>query len=104
MCDWKGKVAVITGGSSGLGLTIARQLLAAGAHVVLAARDSQRLDQAAREVRAAGCFHTGGAVPVRRGRGGVPPCAGGRGGAVRSHWPAYGGRGVGSGTFSRQRT
>ena len=54
MSDWKGKVTVITGGSSGLGLTIARQLLAAGAHVVLAARDPQRLDQAAREVRAAG--------------------------------------------------
>jgi NADP-dependent 3-hydroxy acid dehydrogenase YdfG len=45
MSDWKGKVAVITGGSSGLGLTIARQLLAAGAHVVLAARDSQRLER-----------------------------------------------------------
>ena len=54
MSDWKGKVAVVTGGSSGLGLTIAKKLLAAGAQVVLAARDPQRLDQAAREVQRAG--------------------------------------------------
>ena len=54
MSDWKGKVAVVTGGSSGLGLTIARQLLAAGAQVVLAARDPQRLGQAAGEVQGAG--------------------------------------------------
>ena len=54
MSDWKGKVAVVTGGSSGLGLTIAKTLLGAGAQVVLAARDPQRLDQAACEVQGAG--------------------------------------------------
>ena len=54
MSDWKGKVAVVTGGSSGLGLTIAQALLNAGAQVVLAARDAQRLDQAVRELQVTG--------------------------------------------------
>jgi len=40
---WLNKVAIVTGGSSGLGLAIARQLFAAGSSVVLAARDEGRL-------------------------------------------------------------
>lgn len=43
MSYWLNKVAIVTGGSSGLGLAIARQLFASGATVVLAARDEGRL-------------------------------------------------------------
>jgi len=38
-----GKVAVITGGTVGIGLAIARGLAAEGAHLALCARDEQRL-------------------------------------------------------------
>ncbi len=41
-----GKVAVVTGGSRGLGLAIARRLRAEGAHVALFARDSGELARA----------------------------------------------------------
>ena len=39
----EGKVALITGGGTGIGLVIARSLGQVGAHVVLAARDAERL-------------------------------------------------------------
>lgn len=44
---WQGKVALVTGGSQGLGLAIARALVNAGAQVVLNARDQERLSAAA---------------------------------------------------------
>ncbi len=44
--DGAPKVAVITGGSSGIGLACARLLLARGYHVVLLARDPGRLERA----------------------------------------------------------
>jgi 3-oxoacyl-[acyl-carrier protein] reductase len=40
--DLKGKVAVVTGGNSGIGLAVARALAEAGSDVVLAARRQQR--------------------------------------------------------------
>jgi short-subunit dehydrogenase len=52
--DPAGKVAAITGASSGIGLAIARQLAAAGTSVVLGARRADRLQQAADEIRSRG--------------------------------------------------
>lgn len=43
---YQGKTALITGGSSGIGLALARHLLQSGASVTLLARDQQKLDDA----------------------------------------------------------
>lgn len=50
---WKDKVALVTGGSSGIGLALARLLARNGANVWLAARDRVRLESALEEVEAA---------------------------------------------------
>ena len=44
--SFAGRVIVITGGSRGLGLVLARQFAAEGARVVLLARDQAELDRA----------------------------------------------------------
>jgi short-subunit dehydrogenase len=49
-----GRVAVITGGSSGIGLALARQLAREGVAVVLGARRADKLDAAVRSIRDAG--------------------------------------------------
>jgi 3-dehydrosphinganine reductase len=49
---YRGKRVYITGGSSGIGLAAARQMVAAGAHVAIGARGQARLDAAAAELRA----------------------------------------------------
>jgi len=43
--DLTGRIAVITGGSRGLGEAMAKSLAEAGAHIALVARDIQRLEQ-----------------------------------------------------------
>jgi NAD(P)-dependent dehydrogenase (short-subunit alcohol dehydrogenase family) len=49
-----GRVAVVTGGSSGIGAEMALALGRAGARVVLVARDAARLGEAADQIKAAG--------------------------------------------------
>lgn len=49
-----GRVALITGGSRGIGFGIARALLDAGASVVITGRKSDDLDRAAAELDAGG--------------------------------------------------
>ena len=56
--DQRGRTVVVTGANSGLGFVTARALAAAGAHVVLAVRDTARGEDAAAQM--------GGSVEVRR--------------------------------------
>src|SRR5688572_433517 len=53
-----GKVAIVTGGSVGIGKDTARKLAAEGVSVVIAARTARTLEAAAEEIRA----QTGGTV------------------------------------------
>ena len=48
-----GKVAVITGGSRGLGLAAAKALIAESSHVVICARGEEQLQKSAKEIQAA---------------------------------------------------
>lgn len=50
----RGHVAIVTGGSRGLGKALARELLARGLHVVVDGRDPARLEEASRELAAYG--------------------------------------------------
>jgi gluconate 5-dehydrogenase len=71
--DLSGRRALVTGGSAGIGLAVARGLARAGATVAIAGRSAQRLDRALaglREIRADGCAFTldvsdAGALPAR---------------------------------------
>jgi|SRR6266851_2664818 NAD(P)-dependent dehydrogenase (short-subunit alcohol dehydrogenase family) len=49
---FKGKVAIVTGGSSGIGKETAKRLVAEGASVVLSGKDEAKLHSAAKEIEA----------------------------------------------------
>lgn len=49
--DFRDKTVLITGGSRGLGLELARQLAAEGANIAICARDADELDRAQSELR-----------------------------------------------------
>ena len=52
--ELRGSVALVTGGSRGLGLVLARQLLDRGARVAICARDDAELNRAKRELQSRG--------------------------------------------------
>jgi short-subunit dehydrogenase len=52
--DLTGRVAVVTGASSGIGLAVSQHLARAGVAVVMGARRADRLEAAAADIRAAG--------------------------------------------------
>jgi gluconate 5-dehydrogenase len=52
--DLTGKTALIAGASRGIGLAIAREMAAAGAHTVLAARSAEKLQKEVEAIRAEG--------------------------------------------------
>jgi NAD(P)-dependent dehydrogenase (short-subunit alcohol dehydrogenase family) len=64
--DLSGRVAVVTGGSRGIGLAIAAGLASAGAEVVIANRQVQDGRQAAEGLRARGLAVTAAALDVTR--------------------------------------
>ena len=53
MVNLPGKVAIVTGGSRGIGYAIARALIEQGAHVVITGRAEARIEAATRELQAA---------------------------------------------------
>ncbi len=55
MSCWKGKIVLVTGGSSGLGRVIADGFGGAGAKIVIAGLEGDAVQIAATEMRAAGC-------------------------------------------------
>jgi 2,4-dienoyl-CoA reductase [(3E)-enoyl-CoA-producing], peroxisomal len=60
-----GRVALITGGGTGIGLGIASSMAAAGAHVVIASRKAEHLETAAGQLRAGGARVSAVEVNVR---------------------------------------
>jgi NAD(P)-dependent dehydrogenase (short-subunit alcohol dehydrogenase family) len=55
--DVSGKTALVTGGSRGIGLMIARGLVQAGARVVVSSRKAEELESAANQLAAIGDCH-----------------------------------------------
>ena len=65
--DLTGKVALVTGASSGLGVHFARTLAAAGASVAIAARRADRLASLQAELQSAGAKAVAGELDVQSG-------------------------------------
>jgi len=52
--ELKDKIAIVTGGASGIGLSIAMEYAKSGVNVVVASRNQENLDKVANEIRALG--------------------------------------------------
>ncbi|MCA1008465.1 SDR family oxidoreductase [Rhodococcus hoagii] len=57
-----GRSVLVTGGGSGIGLGIAQNLVAAGAHVTICGRSADKLSTAAEKIAATGAFSSGGSI------------------------------------------
>jgi 3-oxoacyl-[acyl-carrier protein] reductase len=60
--DLNGKVAIVTGGTKGIGRGIAEALVSEGAHVCISARSRQEIDETIRELRALNAGNATGIV------------------------------------------
>ncbi|HSN84602.1 MAG TPA: SDR family oxidoreductase [Polyangiales bacterium] len=63
--DYRGKVAIITGGAGGLGKALAEEMAARGCHVVLADINATLLEETAAAIRSAGGLLESTTVDVR---------------------------------------
>lgn len=63
MSTLKNKVAVVTGGNSGIGLSTAQELIAQGAKVIITGRDQQRVADAAAQIGAIGIVADQASIP-----------------------------------------
>jgi NAD(P)-dependent dehydrogenase (short-subunit alcohol dehydrogenase family) len=64
MAQFDGKVAIVTGGGSGIGEAIVKELAAGGAKVVVADRDQAGIDRVVAAVKSAGGVASGFAIDV----------------------------------------
>ncbi|EPX60703.1 3-oxoacyl-[acyl-carrier protein] reductase [Cystobacter fuscus DSM 2262] len=67
------KTALVTGGTAGIGLEIARTLAVEGAEVLITGRSRTKLDQAVEDIRASGGKHIRGVVVDVTAAEGLPP-------------------------------
>ncbi|KWT72136.1 MULTISPECIES: glucose 1-dehydrogenase [unclassified Variovorax] len=65
--DLSGRTALVTGSSAGIGYALARGLASAGAHIVLNARSTDKLEQAAARLREEGATVSTAAFDVTSG-------------------------------------
>ena len=65
MASMSGRACLVTGGSSGIGLAIARRFVEDGASVCIAARSQDRLDAAAKSLGGAAAAASAAAPPAR---------------------------------------
>ncbi|MFO0693904.1 MAG: oxidoreductase [Polyangiales bacterium] len=63
----KGRIAVVTGANSGLGLETAREFARMGAHVVMACRSAEKAEAARRDILSTGASGTAEIVPLDLG-------------------------------------
>jgi len=64
MGSLSGKTAIVSGGSDGIGRAIAQKLASEGAHVVICARNAEKIDSAVSDIKASGGSCEGSVLDV----------------------------------------